>query len=145
MRANIVLQLRTMLPMLPLAKYTQVPQGLVVQSKRIVHHPLTHRPPLTNGELFVQPQHGVALRTKILFSRLRVAPTTLLSLAETAKLPIPQVCIHCIHCSRLLVLVLISSGPSASLAYHPDRIGVTPTNNTAQAIFSPQACVFVAK
>lgn len=33
----------------------------------------------------------------------------------------------------------------ATLGYHPNKIGVTPTNNTAQAIFPPQACVFVAK
>ncbi|KAG8534246.1 uncharacterized protein KY384_001090 [Bacidia gigantensis] len=36
------------------------------------------------------------------------------------------------------------SESTARLACHPDKLGVTPTNNTAQAIFSPQACVFVA-
>ncbi|KAL9100380.1 MAG: hypothetical protein Q9163_004238 [Psora crenata] len=36
------------------------------------------------------------------------------------------------------------SEASGALAYHPDKVGVTPTNHTAQAIFSPQACVFIA-
>ena len=40
---------------------------------------------------------------------------------------------------------LTRSGISAALTYHPDKIGVTPTNDTAQAFFPPQACVFIAK
>lgn len=28
---------------------------------------------------------------------------------------------------------------------HPLKTGITPTKDTAQAIYSPQACIFVAK
>ena len=39
----------------------------------------------------------------------------------------------------------MSAEQCTTVGYHPNKLGVTPTNNTAQAIFPPQACVFVAK
>ena len=39
----------------------------------------------------------------------------------------------------------MSAEQCTTVGYHPNKVGVTPTNNTAQAIFPPQACVFVAK
>ena len=47
--------------------------------------------------------------------------------------------------SPALPLTLSFAGVPASPLRHPDRAGEAPTNSNAQAIFPPQACVFVAK
>ena len=42
-------------------------------------------------------------------------------------------------------LAYVKTGDAVSLGHNPHKAGLTPTNNTAQAIYPPQACVFVAK
>ena len=140
--ANIAPPQPIMLAMLLSARCIQAHQGPVVQQSPNVHHRLILLLLLAASRPFAQLQRGVGVMSIASSSQPMAAQTTLLYPVRTAKMLILQVRDSCQGCD---FHTLIVAGPSAPLTYHPNRIGIIPTNNTAQAIFPPQACVFVAK